>query len=72
MEYSPENYKILMETFARAETGANTRPDAFQYLQNELSKTIARFLLAPYLEQLNKDKQNEAAAPVVDAPPAAE
>lgn len=48
-EYTEEDYKELEDALKKTEMVCYGRPDQFQYYQNELSKTIARFLLKPYL-----------------------
>lgn len=73
MIFNEEEYKTLNEALARTEAVSLGRPDMFQYFQNELSKTIARLILAPFYQQQKElhEKANPPAAPA-DAPVAAE
>lgn len=46
--FTIEDYKPLMEAFQDSRTVANGAPDRYQFYQNELTKSIAEFLLKPY------------------------
>jgi hypothetical protein len=69
-----QQYQQLAEALARAEGVQFGRPDMFQYFQNELSKAVARFVLAPYLQQLQEKQNAQAQQPSApaDAAPATE
>jgi len=54
-KYTDEDYIELEKAYDSANMICNGRPDQFQYHQNQLSYSVAIFLLKPYWYK----KQNE-------------
>ena len=55
--YTTGEYQELEATLLRAECVCS--PDRYQFLQNELSKEIASFLLRPYrIQQVKKNEKS--------------
>lgn len=55
-QYTDEDYKSLEDALVQSELICNGRPDIYQYYQNQLNKSIARFILKPYFEKEKQDK----------------
>lgn len=56
LEYTINDYQELEAALMRSECVCS--PDRYQFLQNELSKHIAYFLLKPYKIKKLKDKND--------------
>ncbi len=52
--YAEKDYEALQEALYRSNDVRYARPDQFQYYQNQLSQSIANFLLIPYWESQNE------------------
>jgi len=57
--YTEQEFKALEEALEKTNLVCYGRPDQFQYYQNELSKTIANFLLKPYWRSKKMEDDEE-------------
>jgi hypothetical protein len=57
LNHISEDFQDLHEALLNCERICNGRPDIYQYYQNELSKTLARFILKPYFTYI-KEKED--------------
>jgi len=55
-----KSYQQLFDAYKKSQMIAYGSPDQFQYHQNQLCRTMAEFLLTPFINHLKEAEKNKA------------